>query len=144
MILTWNYLVQTSVPLPGTWSQHPILLSVNTDILDNGNKSPVVLLGFANTRTEDLQEVAAEDARCWDRGMDFSGRWERLGSRNWSRHTMTCNVDRWLVYFLYRKGILLGTHLWGRRDCWHGFRRVEAKDLRRGTLAEFHHEKPKG
>lgn len=93
MILTWNYLVQTSVPLPGTWSQHPILLSVNTDILDNGNESPVVLLGFANTRTEDLQEVAAEDARCWDRGMDFSGRWERLGCRNWSRHTMTCNVD---------------------------------------------------
>lgn len=141
MILTWNYLVQTSVPLPGTGAQHPILLSVNTDILDNGNESSVVLLGFANTRTEDLQEVAAENARCGDGGMDFSGRRERLGSRNWSRHTMTC---RWLVYFLYRKWSLIGTHLWGRRGYWHGFRKVEAKDLRRGTLAECHREKPRG
>lgn len=140
MILTWNYLEQTSVPLPGTWSQHPILFSVNADILDNGNKSPMVLLGFANTRTENLQEVAAKDARCWNGGMDFPGRRESLGSRNWSRHTMAC---RWLVYVLHQKRILTGTHLWGRRGCWHGSQGVEAKDSRHGTLVECHHEKPK-
>lgn len=67
-------------------TQEPVLFAINTDVLDNRNKSAVVLLGLADPRPEDPQEIAAENTSVRNGSVDFSRRGEALAVRSKSRY----------------------------------------------------------
>lgn len=85
-----NTIARRSSWPPRTRSQQPILLAVQTNILDDGNETTVVLLRLANAGAENTKKVSAGDTGGWNRGVDFGGGGEWLAGWDGGRAAGAC------------------------------------------------------